>query len=80
MHTFQADWKPDYNEAFIAGLHLRSAILNRGWEADDQDALHWQTWTGNNGTKQAFFRGWACANAYHALRHRDRPTDAPAIP
>ena len=80
MHTFPPDWKPDYFESFLAGLHLRTAIINRGWEADEQDAAHWQTWTQSNGNKMAFCRGMACEDAYHALRTRSRPKDAQDIP
>ena len=79
MHTFPPDWKPDYPESFIAGLHLRAAIIARGFEADDRDALHWQTWTQSNGNKLAFFRGMEAADAYAALRNRPRPDGAPDI-
>ena len=79
MHTFQPDWKPDYHESFVAGLHLRSAILNREFDADEQDAIHWQRWIETNGNKMAFARGMACADAYCAIRHRPAPKDAKPI-
>ena len=75
MHTFPPDWKPDYAESFIAGLHLGSAIANRGFPADEHDAITWQIWTQTPGNKMAFARGFKCSEAYTALRKRPAPNE-----
>lgn len=77
MHTFPTDWKPDYTESFIAGLHLGGAVMNRGFPADEADAIAWQMWNQSPGNKMAFARGFQCAERYVAIRSRPRPDVQP---
>lgn len=75
MNVFPPNWKPDGNEAFIAGHECARVCFIRGFPPDETDALEWQMWMQDERSKMAFARGWKLFEATQRLRTRPRPDD-----